>query len=350
MRAENFLEHTRQTWKRQYLIIALILLFIAFIFIFIGRESVIRVLTTPEFKTYDELLVASTLDSKGLFQTAISYDDMYYFNTAFYGENDNIESYYAALINADGNFTLAEIPAVLAEDENTARIVGTFVDIPSDLYDYITEELIELGFTESEAAEMMPINLYLVKDNEVEGYVFIAIALLLILAMLYFILRIFQVSNGSLINKRLSKLGDVDRYHLDLERTPVSLAHPNLAISGTNYILLSDKKLNFIPITNVVWAYEYVKKRKAYFLITVSKQHYLVIADHKTKHFSQMKATEVNACLNLINKISPWAIVGFTKETDKLYSNSRETFINSVSTHKESINVDEGFDLEGKYS
>ncbi len=349
MMSENFLEHTKKTWKMQNLKIALSIVLMALVIAFISREAIIKVVSTPEFKTYDELLVASTLNTKGLFQTALSYDDMYYFDTAYFDEDDNVERYYAALINADGNFTLAEIPAALAEDENTINMIGSFEEMPSDLYDYITEELVELGFTETEAAEMMPLNLYSVKDNEVEGYVFIVITIVLLLASLFFFFRMFQASSGALITRKLSKFGEVDRYMLDLERTPVSNEHPNLAISGTNYILLTKKNILFIPIRNVIWAYEYVKKKKAYMLVTVSKQHHLVIVDHDKKHFAPMKMNEVNQALQFINKTTPGTVIGYTKEIDKMYSNSREAFINSVSTQKQSINVDEGFDLEGKY-
>ena len=349
MKPENFLEHTKKSWKMKNLKIALTIVLMALVIAFISREAIIKVVSTPEFKTYDELLVASTLNTKGLFQTSLSYDDMYYFETAFIDENDNVERYYAALINEDGNFTLAEIPAALAEDENTSNLIGSFEEMPSDLYGYITEELVDLGVTETEAAEMMPLNLYSVKDNEVEGYVFIGISGILLLGSLFFFFRMIQAGSGSLITKKLSKFGEVDRYMLDLERTPVSSEHPNLAISGTNYILLTDKNVEFIPIRNVIWAYEYVKKKKAYMVVTVSKQHHLVLVDHNKKHFAPMKMDEVNQALHFINKTTPGAVIGYTKEIDKMYSNSREAFINSVSTQKQSINVDEGFDFEGKY-
>lgn len=349
MKAENFLEHTKQAWKKQYLILAFVMLFIALIFTLVSLDSITSVFATPEFKTYDELLVASELDSKGYFQTNVVYEDIYYFDTAYFDENDNVERYYAALIDADGNFTLAEIPAEIAEDESITNFVGHFVELPSDLYDYISEELVEIGFTETEAISAMPLNVYQVTNDKTEGYIFLAIIFVFVIVAIYFIFKMIQASNGSLLSKRLSKMGDVDRYILDLERTPVSSTHPNLAISGSHFILLSGKQIKFISIRNVVWAYEFVKKKKAYFLVTVSKQHHLVIVDHDTKHFSPMKKDEVQQSLLLINKTLPGAIIGYSKEIDKMYKNSKEAFINSVSTQKESINVDESFDLEGKY-
>lgn len=349
MRAENFLEHVQQYWKKQYLILVLVMLFIAMIFTVISLSSIMSVFVTPEFKTYDELLIASDLDSKGYFQTDVIYEDIYYFDTAFFDENDNVERYYAALINADGNFTLAEIPAEIAEDESVTNFVGHFVDLPSDLYEYISDELVEIGFTEVEATNAMPINVYQVSNDKTEGYIFIVLIFVFIFIAFYFLVKMFQVTNGSLISKRLSKIGDADRYMFDLERTPVSITHPNLAISGSNFILLSGKQIKFIPIRTVVWSYEFVKKKKAYFLVTVSKQHHLVIVDHDKKHFAPMKKDEVQQSLQLISKTLPGAVIGYTKEIDRMYKNSKADFINSVSTQKESINVDKSFDLEGKY-
>lgn len=333
MVAENLLMHIKNVHKRSYTarIIILVIVFAVLTLVFFTD---IQGLTRPvEYKDFNAIYAISKSAPPYYYEVLADFNNIYTFDTAYIDEDDNVLQYYVALLNDDGAFVLAEVPADLYNDVDVKQYIGHFVAVEDELSSMIIDDLKALDFTDQEALDMMPTQLFKVEDNRFVAWLFVGVLFLVLLSILYAFVKLIGVinnSNSSPLHKKAALAGDVDRLYMDLERTPVNLQHPNFGVAGSNYIMLSKNNLNIIPTRDVLWAYEHVYKKKAYFIITVSKIHSLMLVTKDKKYQVILNAKVIPSALETVHKTTPWVIFGYTKETEQMYKTNKDYLINEV--------------------
>ena len=346
MIAENLLTHIKNVHKRSY-IVRIVVLLILFTFLTIAFYDDIRSLTQPvEYKDFNSLYEISYDFTPYYYETPADFNNIYTFDTAYVDEDDNVLQYYAALINEDGYFVLAEVPVKLYDDIDVKQYIGHFVAVEEDLKAMILEDLIALDFSEQEAIDMMPSQLFKVEDNRTVSWFFVAILIIGYLYIIYSVIKFIGVladSSNAAIQKQAALAGDADRILMDLERAPVHAMHPNFGVAGSNYILIHKNKINIIPSREVIWAYEHVYKKRVYFLFTVSKVHSLLLATKDKKYQVVLKANEIPSALETVNKTTPWLIFGYTKEIEQMYKNNRDYLISEVNRSYKETELDDEY-------
>lgn len=346
MIAENLLVHIKNVHRRSY-IARIIILTILFAILTFAFFTDIQGLTKPvEYKAFNELYDISNSESPYYYEVPADFNNIYTFETAYVDENDNVLQYYAAFINDEGLFVLAEIPVNLYDDVDVKQYTGHFVDVEDDLRAMILEDLKTLDFSEQEALDMMPTQLFKVEDNRGASWFFVAILLIGYLSIIYAIFKLIGVLRGassSALHKQAALVGEVEKIYMDMERTPVNSEHPNFGVAGPNYVLVNKSKINIIPTRDVLWAYEHVYKKKAYFIITVSKIHSLMLVTKDKKYQVVLKTKEIPASLETVHKTTPWVIFGYTKETEQMYKTNRDYLINEVNRSSNEMHMNDQY-------
>ncbi|GAB6109673.1 DUF6709 family protein [Fusibacter bizertensis] len=346
MIAENLLMHIKNVHKRSY-IARLIILTIIFAILTLVFFTDIQGLTRPvEYKDFNSMYTISKSAPPYYYEILADFNNIYTFDTAYIDEDDNVLQYYVALLNDEGDFVLAEVPAELYNDVNITQYTGHFVAVEDELRAMIIEDLKALDFTEQEAIDMAPTQLFKVEDNRFVAWIFVGILFLGLLSILYAIVKligIFNNSNSSALYKQAALAGDVDKIYMDLERAPVNLQHPNFGVAGSNYILINKSKINIIPTKDVIWAYEHVYKKKVYFIITVSKIHSLMLVTKDKKYQVILNAKVIPTALETVHRVTPWVVFGYTKETEQMYKTNRDYFINEVNRSSNEMHMDDQY-------
>ena len=100
-----------------------------------------------------------------------------------------------------------------------------------------------------------------------------------------------------------------------------------------DYILgMAGGKSHFLLSDNLIWAYTYVEKRTQYHFITVSKTVSVTFFDRNGAQYYHGVKNEDQAkeILEYIQRVLPWAIVGYSDELAYLYKSDRQGMIRTV--------------------
>ena len=334
METLNLLSQAKKVHSRTYLMRIFILVIILAIATYFYLPYMGALLNAPSHSDYNTLYQSSLESTKALYETPADFNNIFTFETVYLDENETITDYFAALINDEGNFVLAEIPVDLYIDEAITSYIGHFIDLEDDIYNSILEDLQGADFTYEQALEMMPSRLFVVEDNRGELWIFLAFILIGYTLLIYNIIKFLTVNNMRAYSKEASKFGDSDSILRELELKPINPAHVNFEITNNYVVLITKSKIKLLPANQVIWAYEKVVKRKLYFLITVNKIHSLIVATKDTRVEASLIKSHIQAALSTVEKSMPWVVSGYSDTLEKKYKKENDLFVSEVNLRR----------------
>ncbi len=330
METLNLLSQAKKVHRRTYLTRIFIMVIILAIATYFYLPYIGTLLDEPSHSDYNTLYQSSLEGTKTLYETPADFNNIFTFETVYLDENEIITDYFAALINDEGHFVLAEIPVDLYIDEATTSYIGHFIDLEDDIYNSILDDLQGADFTYEQALEMMPSRLFVVEDNRGELWIFFIFILIGYSLLIYNIIKFLTVNNMRAYSKEASKFGDSDSILRELELKPINPAHVNFEITKNYVVLITKSKIKLLPANQVIWAYEKIVKRKLYFLITVNKIHSLIVATKDTRVEASLIKSHIQAALSTVEKSMPWVVSGYSDTLEKKYKKENDLFVSEV--------------------
>lgn len=131
--------------------------------------------------------------------------------------------------------------------------------------------------------------------------------------------------------KRLAKYGPLEMIvqEIDSEMAAIhsTYSHRSITAEITQNWLLTRSLFSgdAIRLNHLVWAYQYLLKKKAYFVVTVNKSYFVYAFDDLGKKIQiQLSQEKVNDVLRELSAKAPQAILGFHKEIQKIWNSTKK--------------------------
>lgn len=316
--------------------LAVILLVGGFFFI----PSAKYVFSGPITADYNSIYEFGLAPEKVHYVVPIEDDSNFIFQTV-YMEDDIITEYFVGLINDEGYFVLAELSAADFESEDLVEFKGYFASLDDEVKEAIIEDLMAEGFTIDEAEELMPTNIFRVKDQKIQT---LLLFIGLVLVGILFILTLVKWLTFNLdhyLAKHLSKYGDADQMGKALEMTPINFQHPDVAFTANHIIISQSTGIKAVKNDELLWAYKFIQKRKSLFVITVSKTVSLVLNTTSESRNFNMPEREVDAALEALAIKMPWVVCTFSEDLKKMYKKDRDGFKQMVTQQKNELDLEQ---------
>lgn len=344
MENKNIIELAKRKFIKKYSLKAFVCILLSIAFVLITLPYMEVLTNSVERVSYDELIQSVNDDNREHFyQVELDLENSYEFETVYVDGDENVETYYVAFFDSNDAFIVAEIPAEIYEDESITTYTGTFKQLDDEVTASIRDDLMKYDVDEAYLDEMLSSEAFSVEDSKLNAIMMCAFAIVAIVFALYFIVKLIAIiSNSKLspIQKGIAKIQD-DPYVFDtIEHTEVDLNHPSFAINNKYAILVGDKSFHVIPVKDIIWVYENIVKKRAYFLITVSKQHALMINGATMSCSASMKKDQVERAMNTLLRRLPHISFGYDENIKKLYKYNRSALIEAVEQNRSRYNSD----------
>jgi hypothetical protein len=216
------------------------------------------------------------------------------------------------LIRASGSNWADNVPAQTFE--------GRLRPVSADIQSKVSSVNPDLQF--------MPVYLDTV-DYKSNGVVLLIFGIPLLLLALLFLWSYMQYSGDFARHpfaRRLEKYGQLEMLVQEIDSETSGAQSTFTHRTGTVYLtphwMLSKTIFGGTPmrLERVVWAYRFVRKRKLYFAITISKRHSIVAFDNLGQRFqTQLNEQKVGEILKELAARVPQAIYGYDKRVLKLW-------------------------------
>ncbi len=227
-----------------------------------------------------------------------------------------------------------------------STFTGQIKELPKEIKDYVTEVMLEGGYSSSEITEEFQ---SILVDGGSEsfkttGYVMVGIGLVLsILALLSLSKYVKRNSDPYLhpIFKRLSAYGNTEDVAKDLEN---ELEHGNVTtleklIITDNWVICTNGfSLSILRISDLIWLYKRINTRR-FNLIPVGK-NFEVVNNNKRKGsigFKVRHEETADRYLEELHKRAPWIAFGYNEEYRGLWSKNLSQFVENIEKRKVQI-------------
>ncbi|HEX7714482.1 MAG TPA: DUF6709 family protein [Bacillota bacterium] len=135
--------------------------------------------------------------------------------------------------------------------------------------------------------------------------------------------------------KYLSKLGSVETIVINIDsevsKAEGAFGKASLIVTDSWIIVKKFFKLQFLALSDVVWAYQKVTSHR-YNLIPVGKTHELIVytKDQEVHEFKVKNGLTGEEAVELIGSNAPWAFTGYSEKLETMWKKNRPDFIQAV--------------------
>jgi Putative transmembrane protein precursor. len=146
------------------------------------------------------------------------------------------------------------------------------------------------------------------------------------------------------ICKYLSQFGSADaviqKINGEVNEAGEAAAKASVIVTDTWIIAKKFFKLQFIALSDVVWAYQKVTSHR-YNLIPVGKTHELIIyTQNQEKHELKVRSGPAGeTAINLIRAKAPWAFVGYSEKFESMWLKNRSELLQIVRDRSKQVEM-----------
>jgi len=216
--------------------------------------------------------------------------------------------------------------------EGGAVFQGELEDLPSDVRDYVITPLLKEYPSASQLFYPMMLE---TSGFRIEGFIAIPFCLAALVLAAWLIRReksLRAVFSNHPVVKSASRYGAVDDVarQLDMELQGNTVKLGRATVTESWVLIPTTYGFSMCHIPDLIWAYKKVTRHYHNFIPTNRTFDVIMYDRHGVPLQMQTRQKHVDAMLNLLSQRSPWAVFGYSKDLNNVFTSNWGGFVATV--------------------
>lgn len=264
---------------------------------------------------------------------------------------DSLDQYYVTVEGADvytfiedSGFLLLDMnDGILAikgdADTDSIQFTGELKNLSDDdlevLYDALSEKVDDMSAFDS---AFYPVYLQ-VGNFGTSRTLDYGILLVLLLIIVRNVIQFVKRSNNPGLHpvcKYLSSYGEIETMvrliDCEVDRAECDVKRSTVIVTESWVIAKRWFKLEFMPLSDVVWTYQKITSHRVNYIIPTGKTYELIVftKDGEKHEMTVRNGVSGEELVTAIGRNAPWAFVGFSVTMEEKWKNNRKDFLQAV--------------------